>query len=210
MKKNQKTFISEVYDKKYYTEFCRTPDEFSKAGVLSGYHFVLDLLNPKVGEKILDIGCGTGNVIPALEKRGQVTGIDISPKVIEVAKQRGCDNCIVADIFKYSPKQKFDTITLFGNDLGIGGTVRKTKKLLQGLKSLLKNDGQILAIIRNYSHGDYKEMTLIPMWKKKVGPKFGWLIFNINFLSVLCKEQNLNMQVISTNWKYSLVKMIKK
>ena len=99
---------------------------------------------------------------------------------------------------------------MFGNDLGIGGTVRKTKKLLQVLKSLLKNDGQILAIIRNYSHGDYKEMTLTPMWKKKVGPKFGWLIFNINFLSDLCKEQNLNMKVISTNWKYSLVKLTKK
>ncbi|MCF7794896.1 class I SAM-dependent methyltransferase [Patescibacteria group bacterium] len=138
--------------------------------------------------QILDIGCGAGNVIPALEKRGEVTGIDISPKVIEVAKQRGCTNCTAADIFSYLPKQKFDTVTLFGNNLGIGGTVRKTKKLLQVMKSLLKNDGQILATITNYHHSDYKEMTLTPMWKNKIGPKFGWLIFNINFLFDLCKE----------------------
>lgn len=160
--------------------------------------------------QILDIGCGTGNVIPALEKKGKVRGIDISPKVVAVARQRGCNKCVVADIFKYLPKQKFDTITLFGNDLGLGGTVRKTKKLLEVLKSLLKNDGQILAITRNYTHGDFKEMTLTPVWKKKTGPSFGWIIFNIYFLSDLIEKQGLNSEIISTNSSYRLVRITKK
>ncbi len=158
---------------------------------------------------ILDVGCGTGNIIPALKKKGGVVGIDISPKVIEVARKNGCDDCIVANIFTYKPKGKFDTITFFGNNLGIGGVVAKTKKLLQILRHLLKRNGQILAITHNYNDSDYKEMTLTPIWKGRHGSKFGWLIFNNNFFSKLCREENLKLQVISTSWKYRLVKITK-
>ena len=158
---------------------------------------------------ILDVGCGTGNIIPTLNKRGSVVGIDISPRVIEVAKKNGCNNCIVANIFSYKPNRKFDTITFFGNNLGIGGTVDKTEKLLQNLKHLLKRDGQILAITHNYNAGNYKEMILTPIWKNRHGSKFDWLIFNNNFLSKLCLEQNLKLQVISTSWKYRLVRIRK-
>ena len=159
---------------------------------------------------ILDVGCGTGNVIPALEKKGKVLGIDISPIIIEVAKKRGCKNCRVADIFTFSSKEKFDTITLFGNDLGIGGTVRGTKKLLRTLKGLLNKNGQILAITRNFNRADYKEMKLTPIWKNKTGLTHGWFIFSINFLSKLCEEQDLKLEILSASWKYRLVKITRR
>jgi SAM-dependent methyltransferase len=155
---------------------------------------------------ILDVGCGTGNIIPALEKKGKVLGIDISEKVIAAANRK---NCITADIFSFSTKQKFDTITLFGNNFGIGGTVRNTKKLLQILKTLLKPKGQILAIARNYDATDYKELSLTPIWKNRVGKNFAWLIFSISFLSKLCKEQKLNLTIISKSNKYSVIRITK-
>lgn len=71
---------------------------------------------------ILDVGCGTANYIPLLAERGNVLGIDISPNVIEVARQHGCKYCRVADIFSFPTHKKYDTITLLENNLGLGET----------------------------------------------------------------------------------------
>jgi ubiquinone/menaquinone biosynthesis C-methylase UbiE len=38
--------------------------------------------------QILDAGCGTGRNFPHYNPNAKVTGIDISPKMLEVAKQR--------------------------------------------------------------------------------------------------------------------------
>jgi ubiquinone/menaquinone biosynthesis C-methylase UbiE len=49
----------------------------------------LRMLEPKAGEKILDIGCGQGAFSCKLASLGvQVTGIDSSPKLIAIAKKR--------------------------------------------------------------------------------------------------------------------------
>lgn len=91
---------------------------------------------------ILDLGCGTGNYIPYLNKKGNVLGIDISRSAVEVAKKKyGLNNVKVADIFKFKTQKKFDTIVLLENNLGMSGTLIKTKKLLKILSSLLKKDG---------------------------------------------------------------------
>jgi ubiquinone/menaquinone biosynthesis C-methylase UbiE len=50
---------------------------------------VLDILKPKKGEKMLDLGCGQGIFSFELARRGvQVVGIDSSKKLIEIAKKR--------------------------------------------------------------------------------------------------------------------------
>ncbi len=53
---------------------------------------VLDLLQPKSGERILDLGCGDGALTEKLVALGaQVVGIDNSPEMIAAARQRGLD-----------------------------------------------------------------------------------------------------------------------
>ncbi|MCL4392599.1 class I SAM-dependent methyltransferase [Patescibacteria group bacterium] len=107
---------------------------FRKTNQLSRLEY--RLINLSYGD-ILDVGCGTGNYIPLLAKHGQVLRIDISQNVIDVAKMNGCKTCVVADIFN-SHERKFDTITCFENNLGIGETIEKTSELLRKLSSLLK------------------------------------------------------------------------
>lgn len=158
---------------------------------------------------ILDVGCGTGNYIPLLAKRGKVIGIDISPNIIEVAKKNGCKNCKVADIFIFPTSKKYNTITFLENNLGIGGNVDKTKKLLKKLSNLLKNDGQILAIARRVPDKKYVAVELKPVWKQKVGPKFGWIHLNINFLSDLCEQAGLHLKVLQGNQHSHLIKIVK-
>lgn len=49
---------------------------------------VIDLLDPKPGEQILDLGCGTGQLTNAIAERGaNVTGMDASPEMIGQARQ---------------------------------------------------------------------------------------------------------------------------
>jgi len=53
---------------------------------------VIDLLNPKPGEKILDLGCGDGILAKKLADMGcRVVGVDTSPDMINAAKELGID-----------------------------------------------------------------------------------------------------------------------
>lgn len=57
---------------------------------------VLDLLQPRSGERILDLGCGDGALTEKLVALGaQVVGIDNSPDMIAAALQRGIDASVM-------------------------------------------------------------------------------------------------------------------
>jgi len=52
----------------------------------------LDLLDPKPGERILDIGCGEGTLTRKIIERGAtVLGVDSSPEMIAAARSNGVD-----------------------------------------------------------------------------------------------------------------------
>lgn len=55
----------------------------------------IDALSPRPGETIVDIGCGTGQTALQLAARvappGRVIGVDISPLVLDVARERARD-----------------------------------------------------------------------------------------------------------------------
>ena len=52
----------------------------------------LDLLDPKPGERILDVGCGEGTLSRKIIERGAtVLGVDSSPEMIAAARVKGVD-----------------------------------------------------------------------------------------------------------------------
>lgn len=158
--------------------------------------------------RILDVGCATGYYVPYLTRRGEVTGIDISPHAIKVAKESGLDNCIVADIFKFDPPYKFNTITFLENNLGLGGSLSKTKQLLYKAKSMLANDGQIL--VAGYKvKKDTEKWKLIPQCGEVTGPAFNWISFNEHFLQKLCVKLELDAETITRNKTYYLIRITK-
>ena len=95
---------------------------------------------------VLDVGCGAGSHTLELqnERKLDVTAIDISENAVRACQLRGIENVKVANILDLDEENKFDTILLLMNGTGIFGTLKETDKYLQKLKSLLKEEGQIL------------------------------------------------------------------
>src|SRR5699024_11587217 len=73
---------------------------------------IFDMLAPKQNEKILDIGCGTGDLTKKIAEKGAIpTGMDASNEMIETAKQKYSDiNFIKADATSYRSNEKFDAV----------------------------------------------------------------------------------------------------
>lgn len=73
---------------------------------------LIELLNPKAGEKILDLGCGTGVLAYQLHLMGCViTGIDASLEMIKEAKRKFPDiNFICVDAGQFSREEKYDAV----------------------------------------------------------------------------------------------------
>lgn len=49
------------------------------------------LIPPHGGGKVLDVGCGAGNMFHHLARYGSVTGVDNNPRPLAVARERGYD-----------------------------------------------------------------------------------------------------------------------
>jgi SAM-dependent methyltransferase len=57
----------------------------------------LDLLDPRPGERILDVGCGEGTLTKRIIERGAtVLGIDSSAEMIAAAREKGVDALLLA------------------------------------------------------------------------------------------------------------------
>jgi SAM-dependent methyltransferase len=96
--------------------------------------------------KILDIGCGAGRHLLYFQNQGlDILGIDRSPLAIQVCKESGAQRAEVMDIFEHNlSPYSFDTILLFGHNIGIGGTLEGAKILLAELRQLICSKGRLL------------------------------------------------------------------
>ncbi len=71
---------------------------------------VLELLEPRQGERILDLGCGTGILAKELVDRGcEVVGIDSSLEMVEAARKIGIDARLIEGV-DFESRNKFDAV----------------------------------------------------------------------------------------------------
>lgn len=69
---------------------------------------VVDWLDPKLGERVLDVGCGDGALTASIVARGaDVVGVDSSLALVEAARARGID-ARVMDVYALPFRQEFD------------------------------------------------------------------------------------------------------
>lgn len=102
---------------------------------------VVDLLNPKAGEIILDVGCGDGALSQQIKARGcSVIGIDASPSMIEMANNRGIV-AYVMDGHHIEYHNIFDAV--FSN--AALHWLTQPEKVLKGAHQALKANGRFVA-----------------------------------------------------------------
>ncbi len=101
--------------------------------------------------RVLDVGCGAGRHSLYLQRRDlQVTAVDASPRTVELARARGVKVARLADACAGLPFRngEFDTVILFGNNLGICGTPTKFKRMLRELYRITSSRARILGTTR--------------------------------------------------------------
>ena len=60
---------------------------------------LLDEVGVAEGAQLLDVACGTGNAsIPAAQRGAEVTGLDLTPKLLEVAAERAAETGVEIDL----------------------------------------------------------------------------------------------------------------
>jgi len=96
--------------------------------------------------RVLDVGTGAGRVALELQGRGrQVVGIDVSPRAARVARKRGVKDVRMADLENLADSLgRFDTVVMFGNNLGLLQSAAKARRILRRLHTVTFDRGRIV------------------------------------------------------------------
>ncbi|WP_415379329.1 class I SAM-dependent methyltransferase [Halosimplex sp. TS25] len=114
----------------------------------------------RVEGRILDVGCGPGSHALHLQERGHdVTGIDVSPGAIEVARDRGVDDVRevdVADVADAFEPDTFDAVIMMGNNFGLVGTAETAPERLRALAEVATDDAVLVGQSRDPTATDHE------------------------------------------------------
>jgi SAM-dependent methyltransferase len=158
--------------------------------------------------KILDVGAGAGTHANYLQNMGKdVTAIDISEGAVAFMQTQGLKSKKV-DFFNLKD-EKFDTILMLMNGIGIAGTLSNLEKTLEHAKSLLNPGGKILcdssdikylyededgSLWVNLNQEYYGNFRFQMKYKKETGPWFDWLY--VDFDSLFNAAKNVGLKAV--------------
>lgn len=140
---------AEEYTTEYYTQWCRTHEDFLAAHVPSGYPRAVAYLAPHQGDRILDIGCGRGEIVNRCAEEGAyAVGLDYSQAAVEIAKQGGNSSVMRADATGLPfPADTFDKILFMEILEHLDDT--DLERALHEMKRVLKPGGYIVGSTPN-------------------------------------------------------------
>ena len=171
--------------------------------------------------RVLDIGAGAGCHALVLQERGlEVKAIDISPLSCEVMKERGVKDAECVNLFNPQLQGKYDTLLLLMNGTGIAGKLNRLSMLLNRLKELLAEGGQILIDSSDlkfiYENKDgsmdidlnapyYGEVDYQMQYKNVKGEPFDWLYTDPMLLASISKQCGLNCEIVEEGENYDFL-----
>lgn len=156
--------------------------------------------------RVLDIGAGAGSHALELQKRGlEVVALDQSEGAVEVMRDRGVQNAVQGDIFRYD-EGKFDTLLLLMNGIGLAGDLSGLKKLLRKFRTLLKDGGQIICDSSDvaYMYDDhpfpkdryYGEISCQYGYRSLRTEPFTWLYIDLKSLCGIAESEGWSCELL--------------
>ena len=99
--------------------------------------------------RVLDVGAGAGRVALHLQQKGyEVVAIDSSPGAVEVCRRRGVRDARLLRLEEVDGALgRFDTVVMYGNNLGLLSSRAKGRRLLRRLHGITTERGRILGEI---------------------------------------------------------------
>lgn len=132
--------IAQEYDEEFGNDYSDTP-------------YVDKFLNYLEGKKVLDIGCGVGNLTKYIMDKGfNVEGIDLSKEMLNIAKQKYSDiKFYEMNMKEITLRKKYDGIMLAYSLFHL--TKKEVIEVLPKYYDLLNSNGKILLILQ-YGQGE--------------------------------------------------------
>jgi len=156
--------------------------------------------------KVLDIGAGAGSHAIELQNlKFNVTALEISNAACDVMRARGVENVVCDDIFEYS-NEKFDTLLLLMNGIGLCGTCEGFIKFLKHAEKLLSPGGQIIfdSCDIAYMYEDlprpehyYGEVKCCYEYSRQKTEWFHWLYLDFGTMSMIARAAGWNVERIA-------------
>lgn len=156
-------------------------------------------------EKILDIGCATGNLTELLgEKTRNIVGIDLDKELLKEAKEKhpnlNFENMNMLKINEKFEENSFDRVVSFGNTLVHLDSREEVEEFFQKVYKTLKFNGFFIVQIINYNRiieKNIKNLPTIDNEKVKFVRDYEYdkSIGKVDFITELTiKEANLNIK----------------
>ncbi|MBN1157517.1 class I SAM-dependent methyltransferase [Candidatus Woesearchaeota archaeon] len=140
--------LAQVYHEMYQSIFDYKKD----------FQFYNRLLKKYKCKKILEIGCGSGNLTPLFLKAGyDYVGLDLFKEMIKIAKKvEPKVKFIQGDMRKLNLKENFDAVLITGRSFTYLTTNEDVMNTLKSVHKTLKKNGVL--IFDNFNAGDLIEM----------------------------------------------------
>lgn len=155
--------------------------------------------------KVLDVGAGAGvHALELMDRGFQVEAIDLSPGAVKYMKGKGIP-ARDEDFFDLKD-EKYDTLLMLMNGIGIAGKLSNLEKTLRHAKSLMNKGGRLICdssdIKYLYEDEDgsmwidlnteyYGNFRFQMKYKKEKGPWFNWLYVDFDNLFKAAKNAGL-------------------
>jgi phosphatidylethanolamine/phosphatidyl-N-methylethanolamine N-methyltransferase len=185
-----------------YRRYARIYDMVFGAVLQPGRKAVLDALELKPGDRVLEVGVGTGISLPLYPRDVRITGIDISREMLERATARvararlaNVEALLEMDAETMSfPDASFDKVVA----MYVVSVVPRPAKLLEELHRVCRPDGEIFLV--NHFSSENRVMGALERMLGSVSSQIGFDP-QVDLRSLVPAAQNGDVSRVNLFWK---------
>ena len=185
-----------------YRRYARVYDMVFGAVLQPGRKAVLDALKLRPGDRVLEVGVGTGISLPLYPRDVRITGIDISREMLERARARvarakltNVEDLLEMDAEAMSfPDASFDKVVA----MYVVSVVPRPAKLLEELHRICRPDGEIFLV--NHFQSENRVMGAVERVLGSVSAQIGFDP-QVDLRQLVPAAQNGDVSRVNLFWK---------